>query len=143
MLRSGLPRERIALPVSLDGRPMKFKPGTRRDFFRDAIGDWVERLMDQAEGRVVGRRYVRPPGALPEVGFLAACTREAFGERLRTGVLYRRYSAWAASTGRPSMTQKMFSRRLKIIGVRSTKSNFNYWLDLALLPQPEPSGDQP
>jgi len=61
--------------VSLESRPVKFKPGTRRDFFRDAIGDWVERLMDQAEGRVVGRRYVRPPGALPEVGFLAACTR--------------------------------------------------------------------
>jgi MauM/NapG family ferredoxin protein len=31
--------------------------------------------MDQAERRVAPARYVRPPGALPEVGFLAACTR--------------------------------------------------------------------
>jgi ferredoxin-type protein NapG/ferredoxin-type protein NapH len=54
---------------------MRFKPGTRRDFFRDSFGEWVERLVEQAEDRVVTRRYLRPPGALPEVGFLAACTR--------------------------------------------------------------------
>lgn len=54
-----------------------FQPGdgTRRDFFRDLVGEWVERLVDQTEQRVVARRYFRPPGALPEVAFLAACTR--------------------------------------------------------------------
>ena len=31
--------------------------------------------MERAEERVVVKRYQRPPGALPEVGFLAACTR--------------------------------------------------------------------
>jgi hypothetical protein len=49
--------------------------GTRRDLFRNAVGDWFERLLASAEERVVVRKYYRPPGALPEVGFLAACTR--------------------------------------------------------------------
>lgn len=31
--------------------------------------------MESAEERVVKQRYLRPPGALPEVAFLAACTR--------------------------------------------------------------------
>ena len=31
--------------------------------------------MEQAEQRVAPERYLRPPGALPEVAFLAACTR--------------------------------------------------------------------
>jgi MauM/NapG family ferredoxin protein len=47
----------------------------RRGLLRSAVGDWAERLMEQAERRVAPVRYVRPPGALPEVGFLAACTR--------------------------------------------------------------------
>ena len=49
--------------------------GSRRDLFRHAVGDWFEKLLESAEGRVVTRQYYRPPGALPEVGFLAACTR--------------------------------------------------------------------
>src|SRR4051812_15139557 len=48
---------------------------SRRGLLRSALGDWLERLMAQTEERVVTRRYVRPPGALPELGFLAACTR--------------------------------------------------------------------
>jgi MauM/NapG family ferredoxin protein len=35
----------------------------------------MERLVDQAERRMTQEHYLRPPGALPEVGFLAACTR--------------------------------------------------------------------
>ena len=31
--------------------------------------------MARAEKRVVTQRYIRPPGALPEGDFLAACTR--------------------------------------------------------------------
>lgn len=50
-------------------------PGDRRGFFRDLFGDLVDKVVEHAEEKVVTRRYVRPPGALPEVGFLAACTR--------------------------------------------------------------------
>ena len=48
---------------------------TRRGLLRSALGDWLERLMARTEDRVITRRYFRPPGALPEIGFLAACTR--------------------------------------------------------------------
>jgi ferredoxin-type protein NapG len=53
------------------------KPGesTRRELLRSALGDWLERLVARTEERVVVRRYFRPPGALAEIGFLAACTR--------------------------------------------------------------------
>ncbi|HEV8125501.1 MAG TPA: 4Fe-4S dicluster domain-containing protein [Gemmatimonadales bacterium] len=47
----------------------------RRDLFRGAFGEWFEGLLKSAEDRVVARHYFRPPGALSEVGFLAACTR--------------------------------------------------------------------
>jgi ferredoxin-type protein NapG len=49
--------------------------GDRRSFFRRLFGDAVERVAKATEERVVQQRYVRPPGALPEVAFLAACTR--------------------------------------------------------------------
>ncbi len=51
------------------------RPGDRRGFFRESIGQWLERAMASAENRVTVERYQRPPGALPEVAFLAACTR--------------------------------------------------------------------
>jgi ferredoxin-type protein NapG len=47
----------------------------RRDLLRATVGDWLERFVAQTEQRVIARRYFRPPGALPEMGFLAACTR--------------------------------------------------------------------
>jgi ferredoxin-type protein NapG len=50
-------------------------PENRRSFFRRIFGDTVERVARATEERVVQQRYVRPPGALPEVAFLAACTR--------------------------------------------------------------------
>ena len=50
-------------------------PRDRRDFLRDSVGHWVEQLVERAEERVIQQRYFRPPGAIPEVGFLAACTR--------------------------------------------------------------------
>src|ERR1041385_8684999 len=49
--------------------------GDRRDFFRQSFGQWAERLLEKTEERIVQERYFRPPGALPEVAFLAACTR--------------------------------------------------------------------
>jgi len=50
-------------------------PGGRRDFFRQSVGQWGERLLERTEKKLVQERYTRPPGALPEVAFLAACTR--------------------------------------------------------------------
>ncbi len=47
----------------------------RRSLLRNAFGRYVEQLMERTEERVAPRRYLRPPGALPELGFLAACTR--------------------------------------------------------------------
>lgn len=52
-----------------------FPPGDRRDLFKQAAERWLGDLMRQAEARIVQRRFVRPPGALDEVAFLAACTR--------------------------------------------------------------------
>jgi MauM/NapG family ferredoxin protein len=56
---------------------MKFRdaPEDRREFFRDSIGQWLEKTLEATEEKVVRERWVRPPGALPEVAFLAACTR--------------------------------------------------------------------
>ncbi|MEO5799368.1 MAG: 4Fe-4S dicluster domain-containing protein [Gemmatimonadales bacterium] len=50
-------------------------PGDRRSFFRQAFGDAMQRFGKATEERLVQRSYVRPPGALPELEFLAACTR--------------------------------------------------------------------
>ena len=61
--------------MNLDLRELLGLPGDRRDFFRQSIGQWGERLLEQTEKRLVQRKYSRPPGALPEVAFLAACTR--------------------------------------------------------------------
>lgn len=49
--------------------------GTRRDFFRTTVGRLATEVAKRAERRVVTERFFRPPGALDEVAFLAACTR--------------------------------------------------------------------
>jgi ferredoxin-type protein NapG len=54
---------------------VKIHPGDRRDFFRQSFGQWAERMLERTEERLVQQNYYRPPGALPEVAFLAACTR--------------------------------------------------------------------
>jgi MauM/NapG family ferredoxin protein len=50
-------------------------PSDRRGFFRQTIGRMVREVAARTEQRVAPMRYFRPPGALPELGFLAACTR--------------------------------------------------------------------
>lgn len=50
-------------------------PTDRRGLLRNAFGKWVERAVHATEERMAPRRYHRPPGAIPEMGFLAACTR--------------------------------------------------------------------
>jgi MauM/NapG family ferredoxin protein len=47
----------------------------RRALFKSSVGKWLEQAMENAERRVAPERYLRPPGSLPEVAFLAACTR--------------------------------------------------------------------
>jgi ferredoxin-type protein NapG len=48
---------------------------TRRELLRSAVGEWLQQIVARTERRVVARRYHRPPGALPEIEFLASCTR--------------------------------------------------------------------
>jgi len=49
--------------------------GDRRVFFRDAFARVARVMAARTERRVAPRRFFRPPGALPELAFLAACTR--------------------------------------------------------------------
>ena len=49
--------------------------GNRRSFFKATFGRVAKEVGKHAESRVVQKRYLRPPGALSEVAFLAACTR--------------------------------------------------------------------
>lgn len=49
--------------------------GNRRSFFRTTLGRVADEVANRAESRVVQQRYLRPPGALREVAFLASCTR--------------------------------------------------------------------
>lgn len=53
---------------------MKFPP-SRRGLLKGAVERWMGDLLERTEERVVAQRYLRPPGALPEIGFLTACSR--------------------------------------------------------------------
>jgi MauM/NapG family ferredoxin protein len=55
--------------------PNFYSSSDRRDFFRDSLGEWIRKVVEETEERIIQTRYFRPPGALPEVAFLAACTR--------------------------------------------------------------------
>ncbi|HLA89822.1 MAG TPA: 4Fe-4S dicluster domain-containing protein [Gemmatimonadaceae bacterium] len=50
-------------------------PLDRRAFFSQGLRRMLGKAVDVVQARVVAGRYVRPPGALPEPAFLAACTR--------------------------------------------------------------------
>ena len=56
----------MGIPVSLTDR---------RTFFARTLGRLAREAATLAERRVAPQRFVRPPGALPEVLFLTACTR--------------------------------------------------------------------
>jgi MauM/NapG family ferredoxin protein len=58
-----------------DGGFLEGGEGDRRKFFRSTLGRVVEEVARRTERRVVPQRYFRPPGALEEVAFIAACTR--------------------------------------------------------------------
>lgn len=54
---------------------MAVDPDDRRAFLRETLGKLAREVARRTEARVVQRRWFRPPGALPEIEFLAACTR--------------------------------------------------------------------
>jgi ferredoxin-type protein NapG len=47
----------------------------RRTFFQETVGKLLHEVVERAERRVAPKRWFRPPGAAPEVAFVAACTR--------------------------------------------------------------------
>jgi len=47
----------------------------RRAFFQNAFGKLLNEVAKRTEERVAPKRWFRPPGAAPEVAFVAACTR--------------------------------------------------------------------
>ncbi len=49
--------------------------GDRRAFFRDTVGRLADEAVRRTERRVSPLPVLRPPGAIEEIGFLAACTR--------------------------------------------------------------------
>ncbi|MGD2134770.1 MAG: 4Fe-4S dicluster domain-containing protein [Gemmatimonadales bacterium] len=51
------------------------RDGDRRAFFRQTVGRLLREVGRRAERRVAPNPVFRPPGALDEVAFLAACTR--------------------------------------------------------------------
>lgn len=51
------------------------RAGDRRNFFRSTLGRLLEEVTRRTERRLVPQRFFRPPGALDEVAFIAACTR--------------------------------------------------------------------
>lgn len=51
------------------------EPVDRRAFFSQGFRKVLGRAVDVVSARVGGGQYIRPPGALPEAAFLAACTR--------------------------------------------------------------------
>ena len=65
----------LAHPPHISSRMLNPGDSTRRDLLRSVVGEWLEQLVTRTEQRVVTRRYHRPPGALTEIAFLAACTR--------------------------------------------------------------------
>lgn len=76
--------------------------GDRRNFFRRAFGDVVKQAGRMTENRVVQQRYVRPPGALPEVAFLTACTRcHACSDVCPAGVILQVTARGGLAAGTP------------------------------------------
>jgi ferredoxin-type protein NapG len=57
-------------------------PLDRRAFFSRGLRQVLGKAMDSVTDRVARGHYVRPPGALPEAAFLAACTRCGECERV-------------------------------------------------------------
>ncbi len=51
------------------------REGTRRTFFSETVGRLMDEVVRRTERRVSPLPVFRPPGAIEEIAFLAACTR--------------------------------------------------------------------
>jgi ferredoxin-type protein NapG len=75
---------------------------SRRGFLERALGRIARKVADVTEEKVVQRRYVRPPGAIPEMAFLAACTRcDACAVACPVGAIMRVSSRGGLAAGTP------------------------------------------
>jgi ferredoxin-type protein NapG len=61
---------------------MTDNPLDRRAFFSQGLRRVLGHAMDSVNDRVSAGAFIRPPGALPEAAFLAACTRCGECERV-------------------------------------------------------------
>src|SRR5437867_4162533 len=61
--------------IPLAGEPGAELLNERREFFQSTIGKLLHEVARRTEERVAPKRWFRPPGAAPEVAFVAACTR--------------------------------------------------------------------
>lgn len=74
----------------------------RRSFFAETLGRLARQLARRAEKRIVPNQYFRPPGALVEIAFLAACTR--CGECIEAcppGAIFNAASSAGLAAGTP------------------------------------------
>ncbi|GGB26854.1 hypothetical protein GCM10011380_15520 [Sphingomonas metalli] len=68
--------------------------------------------------------------------FLAACTVEERGERVRSSQLYALFKAWATAAGEREWSQKGFSTAMLDRGHRRKESNGMWWMDLKMVRDP-------
>lgn len=59
----------------LDTKFLTHGEGDRRHFFHATLGRLLEEVTRRTERRIAPQKYFRPPGALDEIAFIAACTR--------------------------------------------------------------------
>lgn len=64
--------------------------------------------------------------------FLAERIAEAPGGRVQARDLSRSYTAWAADTGAPSMTERALAMCLDALGVKKSRANYVHYLGIRI-----------
>lgn len=97
----------------------------------DGLIDWrVNGLTEPESVRGATADYREESDPLGR--FLATCTREAPGQRVKSSVLYALFIAWARASGEREWTQTGFSRAMTDRGHRKVESHGMRWLDLEM-----------
>lgn len=73
--------------------------------------------------------------------FLATCTAEAKGERVKSSLLYALFIAWARAAGEREWTQTGFSKAMSDRGHRKVESHGMRWVDLTMTRTPDDFAD--
>ena len=76
----------------------------RRAFFQSVFGKLLNEVAKRKEERVAPKRWFRPPGAAPEVAFVAACDRNGKHPCLPKALLLKHMSVvqpWYVRDGGP------------------------------------------